>query len=178
LFQVITPGEPLIAFTLAGLKLVITRQGLLGAALFLMRVTTSVSFAILLSLTTRHVELLKVLRVFKIPQVFVMTIGICYRYIYLFVEIIENTYLAIKSRAGTTIHFKRGQHIVAWNIAYLWNRSYQLNEEVYKAMLSRGYGGEPVMMDDFKTTVKDGWWACFVVIIIAFLIYLQYRPIL
>jgi cobalt/nickel transport system permease protein len=175
LFNIVTPGEPLISFQVVGLKLSITRQGLLGATIFFVRVTTSVSFAVLLSVTTKHFELLKVLRVFKIPQVFVMTIGICYRYIYLFVEIIENIYVAIKSRVGTNVHYKRGQHIVAWNIAYLWNRSYQLNEAVYQAMLSRGYRGEPIAMDDFRTTVKDGLWIGFVVIISALMIYFQYR---
>jgi len=175
LFHVVTPGEPLITFGLAGIKLIITRQGLFGALIFFMRVLASVSFAVLLSVTTKHFELLKVLRFFGIPQVFVMTIGMCYRYIYLFVEMIENVYLAIKSRVGTNVHYKRGQHIVAWNIAYLWNRSYQLNEAVYKAMLSRGYQGEPVVMDDFKITVKDGLWLGFVVIISASMIYLNYR---
>lgn len=175
LFNIVTPGEPLVTFHIAGLRLSITRQGLLGAALFLMRVTTSVSFAVLLSLTTKHFDLLKVLRVFKIPQVFVMTLGICYRYIYLYVEMIENIYLAIKSRVGTKVHYKKGQHIVAWNIAYLWNRSYQLNEAVYKAMLSRGYRGEPAIMDDFKISVKDGVWVCFVIIISFLMIYLQHQ---
>ena len=142
LFSIVTPGEALVIFKIAGFKLIITRQGLFGAVLFVMRVITSVSFAVLLSVTTRHFELLRTLRVFKIPQVFVMTLGMCYRYIFLFVEIVEHTYLAIKSRVGVKVHYKKGQHIVAWNIAYLWARSYQLNEDVYKAMLSRGYRGE------------------------------------
>lgn len=175
LFNVVTPGEPLLTLEIIGLKLSITRQGLFGALFFIMRVLTSVSFAVLLSVTTKHFELLKVLRVFRVPQVFVMTLGMCYRYIYLFVEIIENVYLAIKSRVGTKVHYKRGQHIVAWNIAYLWNRSYQLNEAVYKAMLSRGYRGEPVAMDDFKINVKDVLWLGFVVSISAWMIYLNYR---
>ena len=175
LFNVVTPGEPLIVFKLADIKLSITRQGLCGATMFVARVTTSVSFVVLLSLTTRHVELLKVLRVFKIPQIFVMTLGMCNRYIYLLVEIIEDTYLAIKSRVGKTVHYKRGQRMVAWNIASLWNRSYQLHEEVYKAMLSRGYRGEPLVMDDFKIKVRDGLWLCFVVFISTSMIYLQYR---
>ncbi len=174
LFHVVSPGEPLLAFKIVGIKLVITRQGLFGALLFIMRVLTSVSFAVLLSVTTKHFDLLKVLRVLRIPQVFVMILGMCYRYIYLFVEMIENVYLAIKSRVGTKVHYKRGQHIVAWNIAYLWNRSYQLNEAVYKAMLSRGYQGEPVVMDDYKITVKDGFWLFFVALISAALIYLNY----
>jgi len=158
LFSIFTPGEALAAFNIGALKLVITRQGLSGATLFVTRVVTSVSFAVLLSITTRHFELLKVLRIFKIPQIFVMTLGMCYRYIYLFVEIIENTYLAIKSRVGTKVHYKRGRHIVAWNIAYLWQRSYRLNEDVYRAMLSRGYQGEPVILNDFKIKAKDWFW--------------------
>jgi len=158
LFSVFTPGESLLTFKAAGFTLIITRQGLHGATLFVTRVITSVSFVVLLSITTKHFELLKVLRIFKIPQVFVMTLGMCYRYIYLFVETIENTYLAIKSRVGTKVHYKRGQHIVAWNIAYLWARSYQLNEQVYSAMLSRGYRGEPIILNDFKLKTKDWLW--------------------
>jgi len=171
LFSIFTPGETLVIWHIAGLKLIITRQGLSGAVLFIMRVITSVSFAVILSITTKHFELLKVLRIFKIPQVFVMTLGMCYRYIFLFVEIIENTYLAIKSRVGTKVHYKKGQHVVAWNIAYLWQRSYQLNEDVYKAMLSRGYRGEPAILNDFKIQLRDWLWLFTVLIIFVLIIY-------
>ncbi len=171
LFSIFTPGETLVTWHVVGLKLIITRQGLSGAVLFIMRVIASVSFAVILSITTKHFELLKVLRIFKIPQVFVMTLGMCYRYVFLFVEIIENTYLAIKSRVGTKIHYKKGQHVVAWNIAYLWQRSYQLNEDVYKAMLSRGYRGEPAILNDFKIQLRDWLWLFTVLIIFVLIIY-------
>jgi len=105
------------------------------------------------------------------PQVFVMTLGMCYRYIFLFVEMIENTYLAIKSRAGTRVHYKKGQRIVAWNIANLWERSNQLNTEVYNAMLSRGYQREPCVLDEFKTGTKDWLWLICVIIISVAVIY-------
>ena len=171
LFSIVTPGQPLAAFKLMGARFIITRQGLFGAGIFVLRVITSVSFAVLLSITTRHFELLKVLRIFKIPQIFVMTLGMCYRYIYLFVEIIENTYLAVKSRVGTSVHYKKGQHIVAWNIACLWQRSYRFNEEVYKAMLSRGYRGEPVVPHDFKAGARDYAWLSGVTLMLAAIFY-------
>ena len=158
LFSIFSPGEALLSFNLIGYKLSITRQGILGATLFVIRVTASVSFAVLLSLTTRHFDLLKVLRIFGIPQVFVMTLGMCYRYIYLFLEVAGNTYLAIKSRVGTRVHYKRGQHMVAWNMASLWLRSYHLNDAVYQAMLSRGYTGEPAVLENFKTRWFDWVW--------------------
>ena len=158
IFSIVTPGETLAVLKIAGLKLTVTQQGLYGAALFVARVITSVSFVVLLSITTKHFELLKVLRIFKIPQVFVMTLGMCYRYIFLFVGIIENTYLAVKSRVGTKIQPKRGQRVVAFNIASLWQRSYRLNEDVYLAMLSRGYSGEPLVLHHFKTGLQDWLW--------------------
>ncbi|MDD5729796.1 MAG: cobalt ECF transporter T component CbiQ [Candidatus Omnitrophica bacterium] len=175
LFSIFTPGEPLVSLQGLGLKLIITRQGLNGALLFVARVTTSVSYAVLLSLSTRHFALLKVLRIFRIPQVFVMTIGICYRYIYLFIEIIENTYLAIKSRVGTRLHYRKGQSIVAWNIAGLWSRSYELNEEVYKAMLSRGYRGEPAVLNDFKAGLKDWLWLFAAAAVFTFVCFINIR---
>jgi len=158
LFSIFSPGEALAAWKIFGIKLIITRQGLGAAVLFVARVIASVSFAVLLSITTRHFVLLQVLRIFKIPQIFVMTLGMCYRYVYLFVEIIENAYLAIKSRVGSRLHYKKGQRVVAWNIAFLWQRSFRLNEDVYKSMLSRGYCGEPVAIGTFKTGAKDWVW--------------------
>ena len=95
-----------------------------------------------------------------------------YRYIYLFMEVIENTYLAIKSRIGRKVRYKKGQHMVAWNIASLWYRSYQLNEAVYGAMLSRGYAGEPVILNDFKSKPGDWAWLFFSVFISVTLLYL------
>lgn len=171
MFSIFTPGEALATFKIFGLNLVITHQGLNGAILFVMRVITSVSFAVLLSITTKHFELLKVLRIFRVPQVFVMILGMCYRYIYLFVEIVENTYLAIKSRVGQRVHYKRGHRIVAWNMASLWHRSYQLNEAVYNAMLARGYSGEPVVLTNFRSKFKDWAWLFFAVSISAIFLY-------
>jgi len=155
LFSFISPGDALWSFSVFGLKFTITRQGLFGAATFVLRVTTSVSFVILLALTARHTELLRVLQVFKVPRIFVMTMGMCYRYLYLFIGIVENTYLAIKSRIGSGVHHKKGREIVAWNIANLWQRSYQLSDQVYGAMLSRGYRGEYRTLNEFRATSGD-----------------------
>lgn len=176
LFANFTPGEPLFSFKLFGANLIITKSGLDTAVFFVMRVATSVSFAVLLGLVTKHSVLLSVLRVFKVPQVFVVTAGMCYRYIYLFAETVENTYLGIKSRVGAKLHNKCGQRMVAWNIASLWQRSASLNEEVYNAMLSRGYTGEPFVLEEFKATIKDWAWFFFTAAIFILTIYLNHGP--
>jgi cobalt/nickel transport system permease protein len=158
LFNFFSPGEALFYFKVFGARLIVTKEGLLAASLFCLRVVTSVSLVILLSLTTSHSSLLKTLRTLGVPQIFVLTISMCYRYIYLFVEIIQDTYLAVKSRVGTAIDYKKGQGMVAANIANLWQRSVQLNEQVYQAMLSRGYAGEPKLAHGFKARTIDWIW--------------------
>ncbi|HPD60799.1 MAG TPA: cobalt ECF transporter T component CbiQ [Thermodesulfobacteriota bacterium] len=171
LFSVFTPGDAWVSVKIGALSITITKQGFWGALLFVVRVTTAVSFVVLLSITTKHVELLRVLRIFRIPQLFVMTLGMCYRYLYLLVELVENTYQAIKSRVGSVMHYKKGQTIVAWNIALLWRRSYSLNEQVYNAMLSRGYSGDVRLLHDGNANLRDWLWLLWVVILFTVMLY-------
>ncbi len=154
----ITPGREAFGFPLFSGRFSISFEGIHTVALFIARVTVSVSFAILLSLTTKHDVLLKSMRGFGIPRVFVMTFGMCYRYIYLFIGTIEHTHTAIKSRTGSAVGHRRGRDIVAWNMAHLWLRSYQMNNQVYSAMLSRGFSGEPKVFEAFKTRPADWLW--------------------
>ena len=160
------PGQVWLTWQFLGIKLVVTHQGVASAVVFIIRVIACLSLVILLNLTTGHFVLLKALRIFKIPQIFIMTLGMCYRYLYLFVGIIQNTYLAIKSRVGSGVEYQRGQKIVAGNIASLWERSVSLNEEVYKAMLSRGYAGQALAWDDSKIRARDYGWLLAVALII------------
>ena len=176
LFSAVTPGEQIVSWHIFDTDLAVTHQGLDSAVLFVVRVTTSVSLAILLSLTTRHAELLKVARVFGVPQVFVLTVSMCYRYLYLFATIVENIFLAIRSRVGMVPHQKSGRNIVGWNIANTWNRTTRMSEDVYKAMLSRGYTGEPRMLSGFHATFRDWFWMSFALIICAMLFSIGYKP--
>ncbi|MBU4375958.1 MAG: cobalt ECF transporter T component CbiQ [Candidatus Omnitrophica bacterium] len=148
LFSAFSPGEPLVTFKIFNAAFVITRQGAGAAAIFFMRVLTSVSWTVLLALTTRHFVLLKALRSFGIPQIFVMTLGMCYRYIYLLLDIFYNTHTAIKSRVGFISSSRKSRGVVGWNMANLWQRSYKLQNDVYSAMLSRGYNADVRVLDE------------------------------
>jgi len=155
IFNVVTPGEPLVSFKVFSWAFCITRPGVDSAIIFFMRVLDSVSIAVLLVITTRQHVLLKVLRVFRVPQLFVMTMGMTYRYVFLFLDIIQKMFIAIKSRVGFISSSKTGRHVVTANIAGLWLRSYRLQSQVYDAMVSRGYAGEALALDDFTATAID-----------------------
>jgi cobalt/nickel transport system permease protein len=155
IFNTVTPGETLVSFKVLSWTLCITKPGVDSAVIFFMRVLDSVSFAVLLVITTRQHVLLKVLRIFRVPQLFVMTMGMTYRYIFLFLDIIQKMFIAIKSRVGFISSSKTGRHVVTSNMAGLWLRSYRLQSQVYDAMASRGYAGEAYVLDEFKAKPVD-----------------------
>ena len=76
---------------------------------------------------------------------------------------------------GVVSHHQKGQKMVAWNIANMWNRAEQMNEQVYLAMLSRGYTGEPRVLTKSAPRGKDWAWALFSITISTMIIYLGYR---
>ncbi|MHB1389742.1 MAG: cobalt ECF transporter T component CbiQ [Thermoleophilia bacterium] len=181
LFNTFRPGDPL--WTLwdygreitmgpwsLGTSLAITHQGLKGAVVLVLRVATSVSLAVLLALTTRWTDLLKALRVFLVPRVFVLILSMTYRYIFLILGLATDMFTARTSRQVGTSSPREDRHFIASSMAALLGKSHALSEDVYAAMISRGYAGEPMILHDFRSRPNDWLWLAAVVMITAALL--------
>lgn len=153
IFNLFVPGDPLVDIMEFGQntyigpvhipdKIYITEQGVNGALIFITRVTTSVSFSILIILTTEFNSLLKALKIIKVPGVIISIIGMSYRYINLLVKEIENLYYAGKSRNMRKFGFRKGRKWAGSRISTLLRKSIKISDEVYSAMIARGYRGE------------------------------------
>lgn len=164
--NIVTPGEPLLV--IANLEhlnlgpialpasLAVTRQGLLGAAMLVVRVAVSVSAMLLLTLTTRWADLLKALRTLLVPKVFVVVLAMTYRYIFLLLSVAEDMFTARRSRqVGRKPTTKEGQRFVASAAATLLGKSYALSQEVYSAMVSRGFRGKIETLNTFRLSAAD-----------------------
>lgn len=129
---------PLFSGIIALPSVFLSLQGIDEFAVFVARVAASVSIAVLLTLTTKWNELLSTLRILRIPKIFVLILNLTYRYIFLLIKIAREMNLAKKSR---TIKIKRSEErkIIASNITTLLRKSYRMSEEVYLAMVSRGF---------------------------------------
>jgi len=176
LFNVVTPGEPL--WIMAHLSrshdfgpyhipetIFITRQGLLTAVTFIGRVAASVSLAVLLTLTTRWSNLLRALGVLRVPQIFILILGMTYRYILLLVQAVQNIHIARKSRTLRYGSTGVEQRWVASRMGYLFKRTWLMSQDVHRAMLSRCFSGEVRALTVFETKNYDYAWCLFVVII-------------
>ncbi|MEN6474459.1 MAG: cobalt ECF transporter T component CbiQ [Syntrophaceae bacterium] len=173
LFNLVTPGEPLCTvFHLARsydygpyhipATITVTRQGVLCAVTFIGRVSASVSLAVLLTLTTLWSTLLQALGVLRVPQIFILILGMAYRYIILLVNTVRDIHIARKSRTvryGSTTFEQRW---VASRMGYVFKKTYTMSQDVHNAMLSRGFSGQAKTLMVFKTHDYDYAW-CFLV---------------
>lgn len=150
----ITPGPPLIRIPLG---LTITRTGLITVLFLLLRVSTSVSLALLLILTTPWNAVLSALSVMRIPDVFILILGMTYRYIYLLLHIANDMFLSRQSRVVGRMSGAEERRVIAATTASLLSKSLNMSSQVYLAMQSRGFRGTVVMMKPFKMQPRD--WA-------------------
>lgn len=109
------------------------------AILFILRVGTCVSFVVLVTITTKHSELLKSLRSLGIPVIFVSTLDMMYRYVYMFIRIFEQMHLGLKGRLIRNLEARLARYWIASRIAFMFKRSLKMSEDVYMAMVARGY---------------------------------------
>lgn len=158
LFNIVKPGEPLLFLTR---NIYITRDGIYSAIIFIIRSFISLSFVYILILSTKWVEILKALRVFRFPKIFTATLDIALRYITLLLEISSNMFLARKSRNIGKSNSSNGRKFVASSVGNLLIRSESLSNDVYNAMTSRGYIGEYITINKFKIGPFDYLWIIF-----------------
>ncbi len=146
IFSFVTPGRPVLLI-FSQPEIAITEQGLRTAAFLLLRVACSVSFAVILILTTRWGRLLTALRALRVPQVFVLIMGMTYRYIFLLLHTTNDMFLARRSRLVGRVAGQGERLWIANSMGALLGKSYHLSDEVYLAMVSRGFRGEARMLE-------------------------------
>jgi cobalt/nickel transport system permease protein len=117
-------------------------QSLQVAVVFVLRVTTCVSFAVLMTISTGHRELLRSLRLMGVPSIFIQVLDMTYRYVFFFVKVFEDMHMGLKSRLVKKFKGKDARRWVSSRIGYFFKRSVKMSEEVYMAMAARGYTGE------------------------------------
>lgn len=166
LFNVFTPGVALLTLATPGpgahlgpfalpAVITITWQGVLVATLFVLRVATCVSVAVLLFLTTPRDLLFKSLRSLKVPKVYVLTLDMCYRYIFLFSDMIKDFYTAKKSRSLKALPMIEEQKWVGSRVGYTLIKALSMSEKVHGAMISRGFNGDIKILHRYALHRRD-----------------------
>ncbi len=182
--NIITPGESVFViarFTRSYVwgpysvpaELAITRQGILGAIMLVSRVSTSVSLALLLTLTTKWAELFSGLRALFVPRIFVVTLGMTERYLFVLLRLIQDMYRGRMSRTVQPFAPAIERNWTASRIGVTFKKTVEMGDDVYKAMLSRGFHGEFRVVNRFRITAMDYTWILIVTTVSVLLILLD-----
>jgi energy-coupling factor transporter transmembrane protein EcfT len=164
----ITPGHVLIALG----PLSITTPGLAVAARLIARVGVGAGFGLLVVWTTRWTDLLRALSAMGVPDLVVATLAMTQKQIMSLLRTVENMHLARESRmlTGGTARENRGW--VIERMAFVARRAMKTADDVYDAMLARGFSGAMPSLVDLRATVRDTLWisasvtACALVLVI------------
>lgn len=161
-----TAGPRLFAFDAGPLHVGLSAAGLWGAVIFITRVGVSVSLAVLLVLTTPWADVLKSLHALKVPQVFVLVLSMTYRYIFLFLHTLNGMFEARKSRVVARLGGGEDRRWITRSMGALMSRSFKMSNDVYGAMLARGFTGEIRTYSAYRMRSSD-WVALVATLLVA-----------
>ncbi len=132
----------------------ITGQGLEGALLITLRVINSLSLSFLIIHTTPFSEIIRALKTFRVPDLFLVIITLSHKYIYIFAKTLEDIHLARKSKVVEA----RASDTTSWiagRLAFLFRKTCSRCEEIFQAMLARGMTDDIVLYGCEKLSTRD-----------------------
>ena len=111
----------------------------------------------LLILCTPWTHVLKALRVLRVPVVFVVILGMTFRYIFLLLQTARDMFESRQSRMVGELESADRRRLAAASVGVLLSKTLRLSGDVYMAMQSRGFRGEVYTLDEFAMRGRD--WA-------------------
>jgi energy-coupling factor transporter transmembrane protein EcfT len=133
----------------------ITKEGLKGVAMLTLRVMNSLSLVFLLLYTTPFPEIMKALKMLKTPDGLLIITTLSYRTFFLFAKAAEEMHLAKKSRRIRGLSRGEARKWVAGRIAFIFGKTRRRSEEIFQAMVSRGFSDSMKIFGFTKPSPKD-----------------------
>jgi len=136
----------------------ITREGIYGVTRLTLRVVNSLSLSFLVLYTTPFPEIVRALKVLKVPDTFLIIITLCYKYIFIFSKTVEDMYLAKKSRMAREVSNTEAREWIAGRIGFIFRKTRLRCEDVFKAMIGRGFS-DTIKLYGFRKMRTSDWYA-------------------
>jgi cobalt/nickel transport system permease protein len=155
--NVVTPGRALWVLW-SEPYLVVTDVGLRLALALTLRAGVAVSLATLLTMTTPWNDLLRGLRAFFVPRLFISVLAMTYRYLAVLLQTASEMWTARRSRTVGRTTNEEGRKFAAFSVGALFGKTLVLAEEVHAAMRARGFQGEMRTLTPLRWCVADSVW--------------------
>jgi cobalt/nickel transport system permease protein len=150
----VTPGRVVVPLG----PLSLTAPGLLAAASLVLRVVASAGFALLVIWTTRWTDVLAALSAMRVPDVVVATLAMTQKQILALMRTVEQLHLARESRTLSAGTAAENRQWVVGRMAFVVRKSIKTADDVYDAMLARGFTGTMRSLSSLSATASDWTW--------------------
>jgi len=151
-------GQVVAGWDIGTWHIAVTYEGLAVLVNVVVKSWLCILCLIVLSSSTKFEQLLHGMYRLRVPQVFVQIISFMYRYMFVLADQAMRMQMARDSR---NYGLNRGNIIKTMGnmIGILFIRSYERAERIYAAMLSRGYNGEIVVVNQLRFRLPDAYFA-------------------
>ena len=150
----------------------ITREGIHTVAMLTVRVINSLSLSFLVLYTTPFHEIIRALKVLKAPDSFLIIITLCYKYILIFSKTVEDMHLAKKNRIVRKLSHAEARQWITGRMAFLFRKARLRCEDVFKAMIGRGFS-DSIKFYGFRKMRMADWYAAIFLFLAGFLFLLM-----
>lgn len=150
-------------------------EGLLSALLVLARFFSIFTVALVLFASETFLNSMKAIRALRCPDILADMILLTYRYLFQITEYFSTMRRAARLRGfqGGGLSAKNVQTLASL-LGHMFVRSYEQSEQVYRAMVLRGYGTTAVRRDAFVANSADYIKLAVTIAIAAVLVILQF----
>jgi cobalt/nickel transport system permease protein len=136
----------------------LTAPGVAGAITLVLRVVAGAGLALLVVWTTRWPDLLRGLAALGVPDVVVSTLAMTQKQIVSLLRTVEQVHLARESRTLTSGTPSDNRSWVTGRMAFLVRKSLRTADDVYDAMLARGFDGSVRAISRLTLRTRDAVW--------------------
>jgi cobalt/nickel transport system permease protein len=150
----ISPGYELLGHG----ALSITAPGVLVASRLILRVVAGAGIGMLVVWTMRWSDLLGALTALRVPDVIVATLAMTQQQIVSLMRTVENIHLARESRMLATGSTAENRQWVVGRMAFVASKSLKTADEIYDAMLARGFSGHWPTLRRMRMSGRDVLW--------------------
>jgi cobalt/nickel transport system permease protein len=150
----VTPGAAIASLG----PVTFTAPGTLAAITLVLRVVASAGFALLIIWTTRWTETLAALTALRTPDVIVATLAMTQKQIVSLLRTVEHMHLARESRMIAPGSAGDNRDWVIGRMAFVAGKSIKAADDVYDAMLARGFTGAMRSVNRLRTGTRDWLW--------------------
>ena len=155
-FNLISPHEKaLLSFSILSFNIGITKISFIQAYSLFLKALSSVSCLYFLALTTPLIDIISVLKKFRLPELFLELMGLIYRFIFILSNTAGAIYNSQDSRLGY-FGIKNSFRSMGYLVSNLFIRAFNKSNQLFIALESRGYTGSiNVLENEYKYNYKN-----------------------